>query len=678
MAEHGRPDSERASVAVIGSGVAGLMAAYVISNSAEVTLIEAAPRLGGHSDTHRVPTVAGELAIDTGFIVHNDRTYPTLLRLFRELGVRTQPAEMSMSVRADHSHRGTGLEYAGAKGLKGLFGSPRNLLRPDYLRMLFEVPRFHRSARRLLQATPSPENDLTLGEFLERNRFSQYFIEYFMKPLVATVWSCDERVADRYPVRYLLRFLDHHGMLSISDSPQWRTLVGGSASYVRRINDHIVAQGGTVETGNKVTSIRSLNDGVELADERGRTRHFDRAVIATHPDQALQMLSDPTADQRRILAAIGYSRNQMQLHTDTSLLPARESVRASWNHLSRPTGQGVAVTYDLTRLMNLPSPDGTRYLASLNAADLVDPDQVIATREYSHPIYTPEAVAAIESADELDSDRLSFAGAWRGWGFHEDGARTGLSAAERLGFRWTHGPEPATTPRIYETSILHARTVPVRYSFRHRSRIWLIDLDCLPRHGRLRAWFLGSFRASDHLGRPGLSIRQNVEELLAENGIDTTAGGRILMAAMPRAYGHCFNPLTVFWCYDGENQLAATVLEVQNTYGGRHPYVLRPDRDGNAKTAKAMYVSPFHGTDGHYEIRVPEPTADRLDVAVTLCRPGGYRFHAALQGHPSPVGALKAGPASLLGSLAIRFHGIRLFLKRVPITPRLDPEAPGR
>jgi len=419
----------RRHVAVVGSGVAGLTAAYVASRSAHVTLFEADDRLGGHADTHLVDgsvadPAAGPLAIDTGFIVHNERTYPTLLRLFGELGVATQDSEMSMSVRDD----ATGLEYAGALGPRGLFPGGRNVASPAYLRMLTEVPRFHRRARALLAADG---DDLTLGEFLDRHGFTAYFGRHFMEPLVAAVWSCDPAVALEYPARYLFAFLSHHGMLSISGSPRWRTVSGGSREYVRRV----AAVVGEVRAGTKVTSVLETPDGVEVTDGNGVVTTYDAVVIATHPGQALAMLADPTPAHREVLGAIGYSANVALLHTDTSLLPRAEQARASWN-FRRPLGERghVTVTYDLTRLQRLPT--RTRYLVTLGGEDLVDPATVIARMEYEHPLYTPSSVAAQRRLRGLDSDRVVLAGAYHGWGFHEDGARSGLAAAERLGFRW--------------------------------------------------------------------------------------------------------------------------------------------------------------------------------------------------------------------------------------------------
>jgi predicted NAD/FAD-binding protein len=271
-------------VAVVGSGVAGLLAAHVAARTAHVTLYEADDRLGGHADTHRVHDGRVELRIDTGFIVHNRRTYPTLLRLFAELGVATQESEMSLSVSDDE----TGVEWAGALGRRGLFPTRAHLGRPDHLRMLAEIPRFHRRARRLL-AEPEGD-DRTLRAFLREGRFSPYFERHFMEPLVAAVWSCDPAVALDYPARYLFTFLDHHGMLRVFGSPTWRTVTGGSHEYVQRVAAGLAE----VCTGTKVTSVLETAGGVEVTDGNGQTATYDACVVATHPDQALALLADPT------------------------------------------------------------------------------------------------------------------------------------------------------------------------------------------------------------------------------------------------------------------------------------------------------------------------------------------------------------------------------------------------
>ncbi|WP_299926492.1 FAD-dependent oxidoreductase [uncultured Nocardioides sp.] len=683
------PDVPR-RIAVVGSGVAGLTAAWIASRTAHVTLYEADDRLGGHADTHRVTTPDGELAIDTGFIVHNRRTYPTLLRLFGELGVATQPSEMSLSV----SDAGTGVEYAGALGPRGLFAQRSSLRSREHWRMLLEIPRFHRRAKALLADgaasnsagtrgssgrsggksadsatissldTPTSGEDQTLRDFLREGGFSAGFVRHFMEPLVAAVWSCDPATSLDYPARYLFTFLEHHGMLGVFDSPEWRTVTGGSATYVAAVAAGLQE----VRLETKVTSVRELADGVEVTDGSGATTRVDAVVVATHPAHALGMLESPTDLQREVLSALPYSSNTALLHTDASLLPDAPGARASWN-FHRPAGGsgGVTVTYDLTRLQRLPT--DTHYLVTLGGEDLVDPASVIDRMEYEHPLYTPESVAASRRLPEIDTARIAFAGAYHGWGFHEDGARSGLAAATHLGLPWVRPARALPRPGRFETTIRHTRRTPWRRSFEHRSTFWLVDLDDLPDHG-----VLARFEARDHLGSPERSLRHNVESFLADNGVSLGDGARpgtILMAAHPRSLGHCFNPISVFWCFDDQGRQAGVVVEVHNTYGDRHAYLVHPDEQGRARTDKAMYVSPFHGVDGWYDVAVPIPT-DRLDIAVTLRGHdgGAASFSAGLTGTRSDVPLRRTLGATLRGSALIRAHGIWLWTRRLPIRPR--------
>ena len=422
---------------MIGSGVAGLTASYVLSARDHVTLFEADTRLGGHAHTHYLDRGDGSVVgVDSAFLVHNDRTYPTLCRLFAELGIETRDTDMSMSVRNDS----LGLEYAGARGAGGLFPAASNAVRPRYLRMLLEVKRFHRAATELLDTEADGAQLETLGDFLRRHSFSDYFVANFMTPLVAAVWSCAPDDATRYPARYLFLFLQHHGMLSVFGSPTWRTVVGGSATYV----DAIAARVHEVRLGTPVRSVQRVPGGVLISAGDADPRPFDAAVIATHPDQALLMLDEPTAAQRGVLGAIPYSTNRAQLHTDESVLPRRPRARASWNYLANPDSDAVLVSYDITRLMRLDGP--MRYLVTLGGEGRIDPTTVIAEMTYAHPLYTPESVAAQRLLPTIDDDHLVFAGAYHGWGFHEDGAASGLRAAERLGARWPAAREMAAAP----------------------------------------------------------------------------------------------------------------------------------------------------------------------------------------------------------------------------------------
>ncbi len=409
-------------VAVIGGGVAGLTAAYVLQRSCDVTLFEADDRAGGHAHTHEV----GGLRVDSGFIVHNPRTYPLLSRLFAELGVATQDCQMSMSVRC----AGCGLEYAGGRGPLGLLGRPHSALRASYLRMLTELPRFYRAARQVLADSG---DDVTLSRFLADGGYSRYFIDHFTTPLVATVWSCAPAEAGRYPARYLFAFLANHGMLAVRGSPQWRTVTGGSRAYVERVEKELTA----VRTTTPVTSLRRTEAGVEIRDDADTTYCFGAAVVATHADQALRLLAAPTAAERRVLGAFTYSRNETMLHTDSSALPRSPSVRASWNYLQQScneAGGQVRVSYDMTRLQQLPGP--TRYVVTLNGGESVAAGRVLARMVYEHPIFTPQALAAQRRLPELNDVRIAYAGAYHGWGFHEDGCRAGAAAARALGGTW--------------------------------------------------------------------------------------------------------------------------------------------------------------------------------------------------------------------------------------------------
>lgn len=414
--------------AVIGSGVSGLVAAHVLARSARVTVFEADNRPGGHAHTHDI-TLSGEsVAVDSGFLVHNERTYPTLCRLFDELGVRTQPTDMSMSVFSER----TGWQYAGGKGLRGVLADPRTARRPAFLRMLLEVRRFHRAATDLL-AAPDDRSLVPIGDWLAAQGFSENFVEHFARPVIAAVWSCDPEDALSYPARSLLTFLQHHGMLTVTGSPTWRTVSGGSRTYVDAVLAH---QRISLACDTAVRAVAPRSDGVAVLTDENEA-DFTGVVVATHPATALEILKSPTTAQVEVLGAMHYSRNPALLHTDSSILPTAHAARASWNYRLPATAQeGVLVSYDLTRLMRLPAPAGRRVLVTLGGDDRVDPSTVLAEMLYEHPLYTTEFVSAQTRLPQLNDERIAFAGAYHGWGFHEDGALSGLRAAEALGGHW--------------------------------------------------------------------------------------------------------------------------------------------------------------------------------------------------------------------------------------------------
>jgi predicted NAD/FAD-binding protein len=419
----------RPSVAVIGAGVSGLTAAYLLSRTHDVTLFEAQARLGGHAHTHDVADVDGRAhAVDSGFIVLNDVTYPWLRKLFAELHVEVRRTEMSMGVRCD----GCGLEYAGGRGLRGLLAQPSRALDRDFLRMLVQVRRFHRRASRFLRTTDD-EDETTYGDFLHSERFSEHFIAHYAVPVVSCVWSVGRATALEYPARYLFRFLGHHGMLRIGGSPQWYSVVGGSRTYVDRLSALLP----DVRAGHAVTDVTRLDGGVQVRDVTGQVSWFDRVVIATHADQALGLLENPTDAEVTTLKQFGYSSNVAVLHTDDSVLPQSPGARASWNYRMASCDlpdQTTVVTYWMNRLQGLES--GQEFLVTLNDRERIRPDRVHAVMNYEHPIYTLGSVRAQTRLDVLATDRTVYAGAYHGWGFHEDGCRSGVEAARHFGVDW--------------------------------------------------------------------------------------------------------------------------------------------------------------------------------------------------------------------------------------------------
>ena len=418
---------QRERLAVIGAGVSGLTAAYLLQRRYDVTLFEAEDRLGGHAHTHRVITPKGdELAVDSGFIVFNNVTYPHLTRLLDEIGIGSVVTRMGMSVRCE----GCGLVYAGGRGLVGLFASPRTSARPRFIRMLAEVARFQRVARRYLAAGG---DDQPLGDFLTAGRYSAYFQAHYILPVVSAVWSAGPATARQYPTHYLFRFLDNHGMLAPRPSLRWRTIPGGSHRYVERLAKELSA----VITCTPVRAVARHSDGVEVRDEADEMHLFDHVVIAAHADSALKLLADPTPEEKSVLGAFTYSVNDVVLHTDSRLLPAQKSAQVSWNY-SLPScdaeNRDVVVSYHMNRLQGLQGKDD--YLVSLNARERVHPGTVLARMTYEHPVFTTVSLAAQSRLAQLNQGRTAFAGAYHGWGFHEDGCRAGVNAAAFFGVNW--------------------------------------------------------------------------------------------------------------------------------------------------------------------------------------------------------------------------------------------------
>lgn len=409
-------------VAVIGTGIAGIGAAYLLDGAHDVTVFERADYAGGHTNTVPTPLPDGRvLGLDTGFIVHNSENYPNLVRLFTELGVATQESEMSFSVSCARC----GLEYSGARPwLQGA-----NLIRPTFLPLMVEIVRFMRTARR----TVGPPEE-TLLEFAVRARYSRRFRDHFLVPLTASLWSTGPAETLDFPARYAIAFFANHGMLRFRRFT-WRTVVGGSQTYVRAILERLR---GTVVLGDGVRSLRRDADGVSIRTDSGRQMRFDAAVVGIHPDQALALLEDPSADERRLLGAFTYTTNETILHTDETVIPRRESARGAWNYRiadCRDPAPTLTMTYDLNRLQRLDEP--RHYLVTLNRGTEIAGDKIIRRLSYAHPRYT---AASLRAQGELGliagARRTWYCGAWQGNGFHEDGFASAVRVARGLGVDW--------------------------------------------------------------------------------------------------------------------------------------------------------------------------------------------------------------------------------------------------
>jgi predicted NAD/FAD-binding protein len=408
-------------IAIVGAGISGLTAAHLLHPDHEITVFEASDRIGGHTNTIAVQTDDGSWDVDTGFIVFNDRNYPNFERLLRELGVASQPSEMSFSVAAT----GYDFEYSGTP--RGLFGQRSNITRPWFLRMVREYRRFSADARALLAAGDSTTS---LGHFLQGRGYSQPFIDRLLVPQASAVWSADPSQMWTFPAGFLCEFFDNHGMLSLTGRPNWRTVTGGSQRYLDALT---AAFADRIVTSSPVARIERDAEGVDVFVAGAGPRRFDEVVIAAHSDQALAMLGDPSDAEHELLSAIPYEPNEAVLHTDRALLPRRERIWSSWNYhlLDEPTGK-TTVTYHMNTLQSLSAPD--EFCVTLNQADRIDPEKILRRISYAHPVFTPAGIAAqVRHAEISGVNRTHYCGAYWGWGFHEDGVVSALEVARRFG-----------------------------------------------------------------------------------------------------------------------------------------------------------------------------------------------------------------------------------------------------
>jgi predicted NAD/FAD-binding protein len=408
-------------IAVIGSGVSGMVAAYRLCREHEVTVFEAGAHIGGHTHTVDVDHDGVSYAVDTGFIVYNDWTYPRFIEILEELGVPWQPSDMSFSVRCEK----TGLEYNGTS-LNALFAQRRNFLRPRFLRMIQDILRFNRRAPALLQADDAT---LSLGEYLERDGYSRYFIDHYIIPMGAAIWSSRPIDMLHFPARFFVEFFANHGFLSVNERPTWRVIRGGSREYVKRLTAPYAAR---IRLNTPVAGIQRQRTHCVVRLKNGAVESFDQVFIACHSDQALKLLSDPSREESEILGSIQYQANEGLLHTDTRLMPKRALAWAAWNyHLPIEQYERVTVTYNMNILQTLAAP--VQFMLTLNRSDDVDARKVLGRFVYEHPVYTSAGVAAQKRRAEISGPRRTFyCGAYWSYGFHEDGVKSALAAVDEF------------------------------------------------------------------------------------------------------------------------------------------------------------------------------------------------------------------------------------------------------
>lgn len=411
-------------IAVVGSGIAGLGAAWLLSREHEVVLFEREARLGGHTHTHRVEQAGRSYSVDSGFIVFNPGNYPLLTKLFEQLGVPSQPTTMSFSVH----DAGNGLEY-NATDLDGLFCQRRNLVSPRFWRMVGDIRRFYREAPALLAL---PGDGPALGDYLRERGYSELFVRDHLVPMASALWSSPSETIEAFPAKYLVRFMDNHHMLQISDRPMWRVVTGGSSSYIEALKRDWNVR---VRLSAPVQRVRREAEAAFVATDQGEER-FDQVVLACHSDQALALLADPTPAEREVLGAIPYQANETVLHTDARLLPRRRKAWAAWNaYVPAEPGAACTVSYCMNHLQSLDSPEP--FVVTLGRSREIDPAKVLARMHYQHPVYTHASVAAQARRGEVSGvNRTWYAGAYWGFGFHEDGLRSGVEVAHALGVAW--------------------------------------------------------------------------------------------------------------------------------------------------------------------------------------------------------------------------------------------------
>lgn len=417
--------SQKQNIAIIGSGIAALTTGYLLSKKHNVTLFEANDYLGGHTHTRNVELGGKTYPVNTGFIVFNDWTYPNFIELMEQLEVKSEASDMSFSVRCEN----TGLEYNGTS-LNSLFAQRGNILKPRFLRMISDIIRFNKQTVEALKSE-TVTDEQTLGDFVRNNGYSEGFVNYYIVPMGAAIWSASVEVMMEFPLKFFLRFFNNHGMLSVDDRPQWRVISGGSRSYIEPITRPYKDN---IKLNTPIVAVSRDENGVELTDHTGEKYQFDQVVFGCHSDQALQMLDTPTDAESEVLGALPYQMNQVVLHTDERLMPKKKLAWAAWNyHIPQRANDCAMVTYNMNILQNFHDAPET-LMVTLNRSQEIDPAKIIDSYQYSHPVFSLDGIKAQQRHSEISGhNRTHYCGAYWFNGFHEDGVNSGLRVAEAFG-----------------------------------------------------------------------------------------------------------------------------------------------------------------------------------------------------------------------------------------------------
>ncbi|CAK9025635.1 Tuberculostearic acid methyltransferase UfaA1 (TSA methyltransferase), partial [Durusdinium trenchii] len=644
-------------VAVIGSGVSGLVAASLLQRKHDVTVFEAGAHVGGHVNTLDVELEGRDYSIDTGFIVHNERNYPGFIRLIEHLGVPTRPTSMSFSVRCDR----TGLEYNGTN-LNSLFAQRRNLVRPRFWGMLLDILRFNRSATSDLDHL-GPET--TVAEYLNWRGYSRAFAEQYLLPMGAAIWSCPVGTFADFPIRFIIEFFDNHGLLTVRNQPTWKVIEGGSRAYVDALTSRFRSP---VRTSTPVESVRRGEDFVTVTS-RNRIETFDEVIFACHSDQALTLLEDPSANETELLSAFPYSRSLAVLHTDATVLPRRQRAWAAWNyHIPSSPTDAVTVTYNMNILQHLDAPE--TFCVTLNEENAIDPARILARIPYSHPIFTTQRDAAQARHHEvIRTRRTSFCGAYWGNGFHEAGLASAVRVCDAFGI--------SLDEIVADRAVVYLDLSELNTVF-GRSWLWSTRRPALAR-----------FRREDHLGRSHEPLETSVRSLV-ERETGNRPTGPIRLLTHLRYFGYVMNPVSFYFCFDeaGHN-VEAIVAEVNNTpWGEQHCYVLGPhnacesdDSTMRFEHDKEFHVSPFMSMKMRYRWRVTSP-GERLAVRIACWRGEELLFTAELDLKRQPITPKRLRTVLLAYPLmtakvfaAIYFEALRNRTMSIVLEDTLKPEA---